>query len=412
MEVLRRLIYYGCCFMAIIGVFYTDLSPVVIIDIFEPDKDSRGKARKYAESLLSEEEQKAIAQKRQLEIVSNTLTVKESKWLEIYEQLKALKERKTLADNYKQRLPSDQYPMSLFFFRINEQPIGEIAGHLNRDTQQLYLRIVRDKEQTNPLATYDIDGIRILRLDYRIYSGDDFHLGTGLSRYPRPPTWMLYPYRHISLYIFLFGLACYILLPVRKISQNAIRYPRWRVILGDMVATILTFTFFSMPFLIIGSAQQTVYPWFIFSMVFWLISLLGIYSIIIAIWYASYQIDLRDDGITIASYKGIRHFQFDDIEYYQPLIFKPPKWLIFLTWLAALSGRGGAGRAILLSSSETGAIALRLRDGKEFYITVTDQMGTTALKGFEKVLETLEKNKVKFKEEVKEIRSMGMEIMR
>ncbi len=143
-----------------------------------------------------------------------------------------------------------------------------------------------------------------------------------------------------------------------------------------------------------------------------MVSLLGIYSIKIAIWYASYQLDLRDDGITIASYKGIKHFRFDDIEYYQPVIFKPPKWLVFLTWLAAFSGRGGAGRAILLSSSQTGAIAVRLKDGKEFYITVTDQMGRTALKGFEKILEMLGKNEVPIREEVKEIRSMGMEIMR
>ncbi len=109
---------------------------------------------------------------------------------------------------------------------------------------------------------------------------------------------------------------------------------------------------------------------------------------------------------------AFRRFRFDDIEYYQPVIFKPPKWLIVLTWFAAFSGRGGAGRAILLSSSQTGAIAVRLRDGKEFYITVTDQMGRTALKGFEQILEMFEKNEVPIREEVKEIRSMGMEIMR
>lgn len=47
--------------------FYIDLSPVVIIDIFEPDRDSRSKARGPAETMLSEEDQRDLTRKRQLE---------------------------------------------------------------------------------------------------------------------------------------------------------------------------------------------------------------------------------------------------------------------------------------------------------------------------------------------------------
>ncbi len=255
LELWRRIIYYGCCFIAIIGAFYVDFSPVVIVDIYEPDKDTRGKARKYAESLLSEEDQKGLAQKRQAEIERDTITVDSNGWLEIYNHLNALKEGRSIPEEYKKRLPSDQYPSSVFFFRTHEMPISRISQQLQGDNQRLYLRLAKDNQTSHPKDTANAE--KYLRLDYRIYSGDDFHLGTGLSRYPRPPTWMLYPYRQYSLWLFLFGLAFYLALPVRHISPKALRYPRWRVILGDLSATILTFTFFALPFFIIGSAQQT-----------------------------------------------------------------------------------------------------------------------------------------------------------
>ncbi len=208
------------------------------------------------------------------------------------------------------------------------------------------------------------------------------------------------------------GLLFYIFVPVKPLSKNSLRYPRWRVILGDLAATILTFVFFSMPFFITGGVVQAVYPYFILSAVFWVISLLGIYSIKIAVWYASYEVELLKEGIKIASYKGINDILFEQIDFFQPVVFKPPKWLIILTWIAALSGRGGGGRAILTSLSEAGSICIKLKDGQEFFIVVTDQMGTTALKGYEKIIEALHKKGIKRKDDIREIRSMGFEIMK
>lgn len=100
------------------------------------------------------------------------------------------------------------------------------------------------------------------------------------------------------------------------------------------------------------------------------------------------------------------------MEFYQPVVFKTPKWLVILAWIAALSGRGSAGRALLLTYSETGSIGIRLKDGKDIFITVTDQMGSTALKGFEKIIKTLKDSGIKEIERIREIRSMVMEIMR
>jgi len=410
-EILRRIVYYGCGFIAIIIFFYVDFSPLVIVDIYEPDRDSQGKARKYAESLLSDEDQKGLAKKKQAEIERDTITVDSNGWLEIYNHLNALKEGRSIPEEYKKRLPSDPYPMLVFFFKPVEMPVKKIAHQLKSDNQVLYLQVV-DENNNQQLQNKDISKTKkYLRLKYQVYSGDDFGFG-GLKSYPRPPTWMLYPYRKYSLFLFLIGLAFYIFLPLKKISPRAIKYPRWRIILGDLAATILTFIFFALPFFVIGSTQQVFSSYIMFSSVFWLISLIGLYTIKIALWYSSYQIEIADDGFKIADYRRIRNLRFDDIEYFQPVIFKPPKWLIVIAWISALSGKGSAGRALLLSSSETGAIAIKLKDGREFYITVTDQMGSTALKGFEKIIDILRRKGIKELEKVKEIRSMGMEVMR
>lgn len=62
--------------------------------------------------------------------------------------------------------------------------------------------------------------------------------------------------------------------------------------------------------------------------------------------------------------------------------------------------------------SEAGSIGIRLKDGRDLFIVVTDQMGTTAMKGFEDIIERMRGLGVRELDEVKEIRSMGFEVMR
>jgi hypothetical protein len=105
------------------------------------------------------------------------------------------------------------------------------------------------------------------------------------------------------------------------------------------------------------------------------------------------------------------------MEFFQPIVFKPPKWLIILSWLAALSAKGTArigavGRAMILSGIEYGSLSIRLKNGSDLFINITDQMGSTALKGFERIVERLKQQGVQEKEEIREIRSMGFETMR
>jgi len=405
MEILRRIIFYSCFVLGILLYMYAQLEPVVIVELFNPFENKGIFTKKYAQSLLSETERQALKDKRLADIRSKTIQIEGSEWEDIYKNLKALQNQRSLnpdkwniSDNWKKRLPSDQYPSKVFFFKSVEPPVNRFSNYLRYDNDQLYLYLTS-------INSY-------LKLEYRAYSDDDFHLGSGFSNLPRPPNWILYPYRKFAIFLFIFGILSYLFLPYRAISKDALRYPKWRVIAGDFAVFILIAVFFSLPLFIAGGTIQAFTVGTPITAVMWLISLLGFYSIKIGAWYASYQILPIDEGIRIATYKGIRLFRYDEMEYFQPVIFKPPKWLIILTWLAALSGRSGAGRAILLSSSQTGTIGIRLKNGKELFIAVTDQMGNEALKGFEKIIEKLRSFGVKELDEIREIRSMGFEILK
>lgn len=406
MELWRRVIFYGCFSIGILLFMYVQLSPAVYVEIYDPNKERKSFVRQYVDTLLSDDERSKIEEKRFQEIASKTIKVNdESEWKEIYLNLKALQEQKSFSpknwqipNDWKRRLPEEKYPSKVFFFLPKESPVNKLSSYFSKSNDNVYLYLPN-------LNAY-------LKVQYKIYSKDDFHLSSGFSNLPRPPNWILYPYRNYAIFLFIFGILSYVFLPYKTISKDALRYQRWRVIAGDFAAFILIAVFFVLPLLISGGTVQALTIGAPITVAMWLISLLGFYCIKISAWYASYQILPLDEGIKIATYKGVNIFRYNEMEYFQPVLFKPPKWLIILSWLAALSGKGSAaGRAILMSVSETGSIGIRLKDGRDVFITVTDQMGTTALKGFEEINEKMKGLGVKELEEVRQIRSMGFEVM-
>jgi hypothetical protein len=73
---------------------------------------------------------------------------------------------------------------------------------------------------------------------------------------------------------------------------------------------------------------------------------------------------------------------------------------------------GAAGRALMLSSSGARGIAVQLKSGGALFVNITDQMGGTAIKGFEAILEELRKKGIPEKSEERQIRSLGFETVR
>ncbi len=64
-----------------------------------------------------------------------------------------------------------------------------------------------------------------------------------------------------------------------------------------------------------------------------------------------------------------------------------------------------------MSSAAWGAMGIRLKSGEDLIIGITDQMGTDTL-GAGKIMDALKKAGVKEIAEERQIRSLGLEIMR
>ena len=79
--------------------------------------------------------------------------------------------------------------------------------------------------------------------------------------------------------------------------------------------------------------------WFLI-LILWPLALVGIWLLWQMAWYAAYEIVIGDDGLHISTPHAKTTNLFKDIAYFQPLVLRPPRWLIILSWLGAFAGKG------------------------------------------------------------------------
>jgi len=408
MELWRRVFLLTCFFAAILVALYADLSPVVIVQHIDFREKQKSEGSYMGVRLMTERTTRLAALPLQDYIAEATkgrlFNVEGRGWEPTVESAVAARGSGSLAKEWQRRLPSDQHPMGVLFFRPGEAPVNQLASIFQKFNEPVFL-----VQGAGEKAAY-------LKAETRVYSDGDFHLGSGFSNYPTPPTDFLYPLRKWSPWIAVAGLALYMVLPWPKRPFEAMAYRRWRVVLCDVAAVILTVPFFAFPFFITGGTVQAFtvgWPLFFF---FWPIFLLGLTLVWIAEWFSSFALLPLSDRLRIWSRRGERDFPYSEMDFFQPVVIKPPKWLIALSWVAALSGKGSSrigatGRAMILSSSEWGSLVIRLKNGKDLFLSITDQIGTDMLNA-ESIVEAMKKAGVKEVDEVREVRSLGLEMVR
>jgi hypothetical protein len=408
MELRRRVILLGSFLAAILTALYADLSPVVIVQPVDFAAQQKKEGSYLGVRLMTERTTRLAGLPLQDYIAEATkgrlFDATGRGWETTAQQAAGAGNPGALAKEGQRRLPSDKYPLGVLFFRPSEAPVDQLASLFAKSGDEVFLRLGAPGR-----AIY-------LKAQYRAYSDDDFHLGSGFTNYPTPPTDFLYPGRTWSPWVALAGLALYIVLPWPKRPSEALAYKRWRVVLCDVAALILTVPFFAFPFFITGGTVQAItegWPLFFF---FWPVAFLGLVLVWLAEWYSSFALLPLDDRLRIWGPRGERDFPYAAMDFFQPVVIKPPKWLIVLSWVAALSGKGSArigatGRAMMLSSAQWGSLAIRLKSGKDLFISITDQLGTDTL-GADRIVDALKKAGVKEVDDVREVRSLGLEMVR
>lgn len=221
------------------------------------------------------------------------------------------------------------------------------------------------------------DGTWVKAVAVRL-SSSDFTLGAGLHG---PPHALVYPLR--TLFFPLLGLAAllYVLLPWPRRSEDIIAYDRWRVVLGDAMGLVLTVVFMAMPFLITSNSALAVTEYPGLTLVFWLVGLLGLWAVEVGISAGALQMMILVDRLVRVTAWRHEEYLFADMELVQPAIQVAPKWLITASWFAALSGRRGAGAALLGAQSETRGFRITMKGGRLAHIWLTDQMGSVTMRG-------------------------------
>jgi len=229
------------------------------------------------------------------------------------------------------------------------------------------------------------DGTWVKAVAVRLDSGD-FTLGAGLHG---PPHALVYPLR--GLFFPLLGLAVlfYILLPWPRRSGDIIAYDRWRVVLGDILGLMLTIVFMAMPFLITSNSALAITEYWGLTLVFWLIGLLGLWAVQVGISAGGLQMMVLADRLVRVTAWRYDECAYADMSLVQPAIQVAPRWLITASWLAALSGRRGAGAALLGAQSETRGFRITMKDGRLVHIWLTDQMGSVTMRGAQSLPDAL-----------------------
>jgi hypothetical protein len=402
MESWRRGILLACVGLALGTAKFAVLKPLVTlraVDFAAEQRDVRAWTEEDAR-LKGQPLAEYIAEKTK----GASADVSGPAWAALFAGLRAADANERDARTWQERAPADErrwgFSNKSYFFRPEEAPVAEIAGKLTRNADRLYAAMRRGET------------VEYLRAEFHVFSGDDFHFGSGFSHRPKPPAAFLFPYRRYSGLIALLGLAAYLFLPRRKKEKGAIFYPAWRNALGDFAAFLLIVPFFALPFLIVGGTVQAITQGWMLCLVFWPLALLGVWLLRIVAWYAGYEIALRDDGLVVRDGRRETLIPFASLAHYRPLDLRPPRWLVWAALLAVFTGKdsarvGAAGRGLLLAGFSNGGVGLGRKDGSSVFIWITDAMGTAALKNAKKLLQALEHAGVRKSDEVQEIRSVA-----
>jgi len=408
MELWRRVILLFSFLAAVLVFLYADLSPVVIVQTVDFEAQQKKEGSYLGVRLMTERTTRLAGLPLQDYITEVTkgrlFDVTGRGWETTAQSAAGARDPGALAKDWQRRLPSDKHPLGVLFFRPSEVPVDQLATLFGKSGDEVFLRL-----GTADNAVY-------LKAQYRAYSDDDFHLGSGFTNYPTPPTGFLYPGRTWSPWVAAAGFALYVLLPWPKRPPGAQAFRRWRVVATDVVALLMTVPFFAFPFFITGGTVQAFtegWPLFFF---FWPILLIGLVLVWLAAWVSAFALQVAPEGLRIWTDRGERAFAYSEMDCFQPVVTRPPKWLIALSWLAALSGKGSSrigatGRAMILGSSAWGSLAIRLKNGKELFLGITDQLGTDMI-GADAIVKALKKAGVREVDEVREIRSLGLEMVR
>jgi hypothetical protein len=324
------------------------------------------------------------------------ISVRGSEWRDFFD--KAFKILGTSSEHFagtpewKHRISHQYSTVYAIWFRPNESPINMLEEDL--------APFFRKKHDLAYLSLSDDEKIRYLILRYQTYSADDFPAFLGFSG-NEPPRYFFHPLRDDAVIPAILGLLAYIFLPRIKHRAEDIYCSTWRVVLGDIAAMILFVPFYWLPFLV-GGPVQTFENWWGLALLFWAFAFMAVYLSAIMSDYAEFFIRLRDRGFDIHRGNHIQGIDYSSLETVQPAVLKPPRWLTIAAEIAKFMGKG-------VKLYNYGGIVFTFKDGQQFFLWNTDQLGSSAFSGMAQLNAALKAAGVSRSKQVVEKSGIGVE---
>ncbi|MBI2831603.1 MAG: hypothetical protein HYX79_05025 [Chloroflexi bacterium] len=190
MELWRRVILLVFVCVALWLAKLASLAPVILVSTVDFAEKQQKEGSYMGVRRMTEEKQRLSDMPLNEYIAEVTggglFHAEGNEWEGLFSHVMSITEGKGVPTEWSKRLPSDQHPMKVLFFRADEPPVNTFSKYFRKANDRVYVSRTKG------------DRTEYLELEYRVYSDDDFHFGSGLSNYPHPPTYLFFPLPNIQ----------------------------------------------------------------------------------------------------------------------------------------------------------------------------------------------------------------------
>lgn len=367
-EIIRRLVLLVCLILAVCLFFQTQnlLYETAPVDFSALQQESSDKDLPPDEFITGE-------------VKDRLVEVSGSQWEIFFNRTTDVLVNKSPAGDWKDRVSIGWKEGRALYFKPDEAPIREIQGELVRIARTSLLAYASLKNSQPPLYL----SIRTMTF--------------GDAKEYASPT-LLYPSRPFSLWLVLAGIAVYSLLPWRRPKPGSIAYPlRSNIIPLDIVGMLIFLGFFTLPFFVITNtlSQPDVFDsgWVVFTIVCWLMSLLGLVLVGAALLNAIFWVEIQPDKLVINNLKGRGEYPFQSMERFEHTAIHLSRGVRFFLQLLVIPlflSRQFLGAMALnnLIKQQQNSLAIHMKDGRRV------QIWDNALPGFDRIETVLREQKI------------------
>lgn len=209
-------------------------------------------------------------------------------------------------------------------------------------------------------------------------------IGSADLAWQAAPVELRNPLRHYALYLLPAAGSIYLLPPwPRKLRPDALTYPRYSIVLADLIGTILTTMFFAVPFfIVIGRGKFSALLDFGFdgfgfaTVVFWLLATVAASILVVTAGHAVRQVVLLPHGLRDITWRRDVTVRFNDIAEIRPIEVSVPVGLRRLLWIAGFLFRSPLliSQVLLFGYARHPGLEVHLRNGSRLRLIALPDM--------------------------------------